>query len=141
MFFLILINTSIFILLSFLHIYWALGGNWGMNAVLPEITEGQKVIKPGIYAKFAIAGILGAFAFITIGNLCLFQLYIPLAFFKDATLIIGILFLLRGIGDFKYVGFFKKATGTLFAKNDTRYYSPLCMMIAVLSFLIVLLEQ
>ena len=39
----------------------------------------------------------------------------------------------RGIGDFRYVGFFKRVKGSLFATRDTYLYSPLCMVLAVLA--------
>lgn len=140
MIFPVLINTSIFILLSFLHVYWAMGGKRGMSAVLPSLEEGHAVFTPGPLITLVVAAAMGIFAFITIGNLDIFRQYINLTIFKYATLAIGLIFTLRAIGDFKYMGFFKKATGTLFAKNDTRYYSPLCIIIAVFSFLIFLLD-
>ena len=140
MIFPVLINTSIFILLSFLHVYWAMGGKRGMSAVLPSLEEGHAVFTPGPLITLVVAAAMGIFAFITIGNLDIFRQYINLTIFKYATLAIGLIFTLRAIGDFKYMGFFKKATGTPFAKNDTRYYSPLCVIIAVFTFLIFLLD-
>jgi hypothetical protein len=135
--FLVLINTTLFILLSFLHFYWALGGNWGMEGVLPSLSEGRKVFKPGLYGTLGVGAAMGIAAFITMCNTGIFDLYLNHNFICYATIAIGVVFCLRAIGDFRYVGFFKKATGTLFAKNDTYYYSPLCLLIAVISFLIV----
>lgn len=43
---------------------------------------------------------------------------------------------IRAIGDFKYVGVFKKVQRTGFARNDTKIYTPLCVIIATISFLI-----
>ncbi|KRE83053.1 hypothetical protein ASG89_13045 [Paenibacillus sp. Soil766] len=42
---------------------------------------------------------------------------------------------LRAIGDFKYLGFFKKVKHTSFSYYDTRFYSPLCLFLAI-SFLL-----
>ena len=70
----VLLNTSIFILLSFMHIYWALGGKRGMNAVIPTITENQDIIKPGPFITLAIAAGMGLFAFVIIGNLDIFPI-------------------------------------------------------------------
>ena len=39
---------------------------------------------------------------------------------------IAFLFILRGVGDFKYVGLFKKVKGTLFSEKDTQIFIPLC---------------
>lgn len=111
-----------------------------MNAVLPTISHNQRNFKPGFYATLGVAVAMGLFAFITIGNLNIFRGQIDGHIFEYATLGIAVIFALRAIGDFRYIGFFKKATGTLFARNDTRYYSPLCIMIAVLSLIIALLN-
>lgn len=47
----------------------------------------------------------------------------------------GIVFLLRAIGKGKYVGFFKKIKHTRFAKQDTAFYSPLCVWISLIFLL------
>jgi hypothetical protein len=39
--------------------------------------------------------------------------------------------LLRAVGDFRLVGFFKKITGSRFALLDTILYSPLCMALGL----------
>lgn len=138
--FLVLINTVIFILLSFLHFYWALGGNWGMEGVVPTFSDGKKTFKPGLHGTMGVGIAMGGCAFITIGNTGIFDQSLSHTFIRYATLAIGALFLLRAIGEFKYVGFFKKVKGTLFAKNDTHYYSPLCLTVAAVSFLIIWLS-
>jgi hypothetical protein len=40
---------------------------------------------------------------------------------------------LRAIGDFRYLGFFKRVTGTRFARADTLIYSPLCAGLAAMA--------
>jgi hypothetical protein len=50
---------------------------------------------------------------------------------------IPIVFMLRAIGDFKYIGFFKQVKGTGFASLDTLFFSPLCLFIALAGFLLV----
>ena len=45
-----------------------------------------------------------------------------------AALALGLL--VRAIGDFGYVGFFKRKGGNPFARLDTRVYSPLCLLLA-----------
>ena len=40
-------------------------------------------------------------------------------------------FLARAVGDFNYVGFFKRRKGTAFAALDTRLYSPLALALGV----------
>jgi hypothetical protein len=70
------------------------------------------------------AGLVGATAeFVEIG--------IPvrvLSWLCDA-LALGLL--ARAIGEFKYVGFFKRVRDSKFARLDTLLYSPLCLLLAV----------
>ena len=47
---------------------------------------------------------------------------------------LGAVFLLRAVGDFRYVGFFKRHTDTRFARLDTLFYSPLCLLLSALVF-------
>ncbi len=42
-----------------------------------------------------------------------------------------LLFLMRAVGDFNAVGFFKKIRSTAFAAYDTKYFSPLCVYLSV----------
>ena len=39
--------------------------------------------------------------------------------------------LARAIGEFNYVGFFKRVRGSRFARLDTLVYSPLCLLLAI----------
>ncbi|RDI14652.1 DUF3995 domain-containing protein [Flavobacterium sp. AG291] len=140
MIFFILINTVIFIMLSFIHVYWAINGSLGKEDVIPTLPDGKAVFEPGIVGTFAVAALLGIFAFVTVGDLGIYNDYLSDDFIKYATLAIGILFLLRAIGDFKYVGFFKTIKETLFAKNDSRYFSPLCLYLGLSSIAIALIQ-
>jgi len=46
--------------------------------------------------------------------------------------LLALVFFARGVGDFRYVGFFKSIKGSLFAMRDTYVYSPLCMVLAAM---------
>lgn len=50
--------------------------------------------------------------------------------------VIPIIFILRAMGDFKYIGFFKQIKSTEFAHYDTIFYSPLCLTIALIGCII-----
>jgi hypothetical protein len=39
--------------------------------------------------------------------------------------------LARAVGEFRYVGFFKRVRGSRFARLDTLVYSPICLLLAV----------
>lgn len=52
--------------------------------------------------------------------------------------IIAGIFIVRALGDFRYVGFFKKIKHTAFGQNDTKYYSPLCLILGILILLLLM---
>ena len=54
--------------------------------------------------------------------------------------IIPILFLLQAIGEFKYIGYFKSVKGTNFGKLDTKFFSPLCLLIAIFGIIIQIMK-
>lgn len=129
--FLTIINLIIFLLLSAIHFYWLAGGKWGLNVAVPTHALSDKALfQPGIIATLVVSfGLLG-FAFTEYYHLSPVAA-IPPQYHKVASaLIIGI-FALRAVGDFKYVGIFKKIKNTRFARNDTTFYTPLCIWLAV----------
>jgi len=135
---LIIINTIIFTSLSALHFYWAFGGKSFSGATVPTNMKGKKTFNPGMTATLVVAFGLILFALVTLGNTGIFDKSIPGKFIQYATYGISIIFFLRAVGDFKYVGYFKKIKGTAFAGKDARIYSPLCLAISVSSFVITL---
>jgi hypothetical protein len=48
---------------------------------------------------------------------------------------------LRAVGDWKYVGFFRRASESAFAYWDLRLYSPLCLFIAVAALVLAWSEE
>ena len=56
-----LILVLIFSSLAFIHIYWAFGGKWGTEAVLPKHPDESKPKMPGFFLTLAVA--IGLFAF------------------------------------------------------------------------------
>lgn len=134
--FLVILNVLIFLFLSVLHIYWAAGGTRYSKAVIPQIPGGRKTFNPSSFITLLVAAGLLLFAMITAGNLGLFDAIISTLWIRYGTYAIGAIFLLRAIGDFKYVGVFKKVQRTGFARNDTKICTPLCVIIVTISFLI-----
>lgn len=126
---------GIFLFLSSLHFYWAFGGKWGSADVLPtkDDNAAQKALNPGITATLIVA--LGLLAFGLLPLVITGTIPFPLPHWLDKSglWIIAAIFGARAIGDFNYVGFFKRIKHTTFAKNDTKYYSPLCVMISLLA--------
>ena len=138
---LIAINAIIFLILSFIHFYWGFGGTRWYADVLPTNTTGSKRMEPGLTAAFIVAFGLLILAFITIGNQGLLDKHINRKYFRYGALLISVIFFARAIGDFKFVGFFKTVKETRFASNDSQFFSPLCVLIAVISLLIFLYNK
>lgn len=126
----------VFAFLSAIHFYWALGGRWGSQAVFPSKDDNVKPKMPGILPTLIVAFgllIIGLFILNQAGFL---NFSIPLGLNKFGLWIIAGVFILRAVGDFNYVGFFKKIKQTKFGINDTKYYSPLCLTIGILTIII-----
>lgn len=88
---------------------------------------------PGAGPTFVVAAGLFAIGLFMLLKTGLILVSIPLWLDHYGLWLIAGIFLLRSIGDFTYVGFFKTIKHTPFGKNDTQYYSPLCLAIALLT--------
>ncbi|MGD6900223.1 DUF3995 domain-containing protein [Bacillus infantis] len=130
------ITSLILISIGILHVFWAFGGKWGVNLVLPTKDDGQLPVLQPRMAGTLFIGLLCFFASV----LLIVQADL-LTIIKSSTLSKwlciagGTVFLLRAIGDGRYVGFFKKIKHTRFAKQDTALYSPLCVWVCLSFFL------
>ncbi|WP_422091165.1 DUF3995 domain-containing protein [Tenacibaculum ovolyticum] len=60
----------------------------------------------------------------------------PIRLLTQGLYVVLAVFFIRSIGDFNYVGFFKKTKNTMFAKNDTNYFSPLCLFLSIIGVII-----
>ncbi len=136
-----LILASIFFLLASIHFYWALGGEWGIERTLPANEQGMKILDPTVFDSIIVGTGLSLFGMIYLFSQRIFQNRF-LAFAWNIVLwIIPLIFLLRAIGEFHYVGFFKSIKGTDFAFLDTVFYSPLCLGIALLGLIVVMRKR
>jgi Protein of unknown function (DUF3995) len=132
-----LFNALVLFGISAFHYYWAFGGKIGINAVLPQLeNNGKKVFVPSKLITLIVAFLFLAIALFFSFQLDGLNLFSPLT---NSVILYGLtgVFFIRAIGDFKYVGFFKKKSNTLFAINDTRYYSPLCLLVSLNCFVLV----
>jgi len=125
----------IFLSISSIHFYWGFGGQWGNGAVIPTKEDNVKAEMPGVVPTFIVAfGLLG-FGLVVLMNAL--ELDFKLPFWLEIIRRYGLwfiasIFIIRAIGEFNYVGVFKKYKQTEFGRNDTKYYSPLCLTIGIL---------
>ncbi|MEK6492642.1 DUF3995 domain-containing protein [Myroides odoratimimus] len=116
-----IVNALVFSFLAGIHIYWTLGGKWGLIGVLPT-RDGERKLNPSPIGTLVVASGLAAFAGISLGDV---------SAYKWVYLVMGILFGLRAIGDFNYVGVFKKVKNSVFARKDTTIFIPLCFYLSL----------
>ena len=137
--FLALTLILIFVSISSLHFYWAFGGRKWKNFAIPtrSIAPTIPLFNPGFFETLVVAIGLLIFAWIIGMNAQLFPIVrLTPSYVTSATFGIALIFLLRAIGEFKYVGFFKRVKGTSFSQMDSPYYSPICLFIAISSLII-----
>jgi len=115
------INFLLFLFLGGIHLYWVFGGQWGLRYALPSNAEGVLVLQPRKIGTVGVACCLFVAGLLSIGLL---------AWGTWPFLVIGILFGLRVIGDFKYVGVGKKIKNTAFAQKDATVFIPLCVYLS-----------
>lgn len=116
------INFLVFLLLGGIHLYWVLGGTWGILYTIPSNADGIPVFKPRKVGTLLVACCLILAALLSIG-VCTID--------KGVFLFIGLLFGLRVLGDFKYVGLGKKVKNTHFARKDATVFIPLCIYLSL----------
>lgn len=122
--------------ISCIHIYWLSGGRWGILGAIPT-KDGKPLFGPKPGATLFVASALLVAAFLVLGRIgFLVDQLFPSSIYNYGIWGMTAIFFLRAIGDFNYVGFFKKVKDSKFAYWDTRFHSPLCLLISVSSLFI-----
>ena len=126
-----IINFILLLVISAFHFYWIFGGEFGTDAVFPK-AKGKENVMPNKALTFGAAIIFFCFGLVYLNHL------IDLISFpnKITILVLAIIFLIRAIGEFRYIGFSKTIYNSKFATLDTKYYSPICLLLSLNSFYI-----
>jgi hypothetical protein len=118
--------------LFLLHAYWALGGRWGSAYTVPTV-NGRRIFDPSPLATWLVCGLLGLAVILIMGKAGWIGASPFPALFDVGVWMLGLVLILRAIGNLRTFGFFKTITGTPFAEWDTWLYSPLCVLLALLA--------
>lgn len=136
-----IILFAIFSTLGFIHFYWSFGGKWGLENALPTKGIGEKAIEPPKVVTIIVGIVLILFGIVYLIKAGIIHFQVPNWVITYGSWIIPSIFILRAIGDFNYVGLFKKVKNTKFAKADTKWFIPLCLAIGVLGILVQLMDS
>jgi hypothetical protein len=130
---------GILFILSGMHVYWAFGGKRGSKAAIPS-TGTTLLFEPSKTGTTIVAILLALAAWfvLELGGVTPFLLF--KSFYSYGAGLLSCLFILRSIGDFKWVGFFKRKKGTVFATWDCVLYSPLCFLLGTAILMIMFLR-
>ncbi|MFN2425797.1 MAG: DUF3995 domain-containing protein [Candidatus Binatia bacterium] len=116
--------------LATVHFYWGLCCIDGRPMLVPEL-DGKPAYKPrnSDYLDVASALVLACVIVAARGEVV--HSPMPVAWTNTATFAVGAVLIARAIGDFRFVGFFKRVHDTRFAEWDTRLFSPVSLLLGV----------
>lgn len=135
-----IVLSIILFVLGLIHFNWVVGGKFGFAESLPTKENGQRVLNPKKTDSAIVGTGLIMFGFFYLFKSGIIEYNLAAWILKYGGWMIPILFLLRAIGEFKYIGFFKSVKKTEFGKLDTKLFSPLCLLIGTLGIIIQLIE-
>ena len=124
-----IVVCTVFVLLALWHFYMAFAPASGESGAVPSI-DGKPLFAPSRTATLAVGIVLLLFASLMAATAEILATGLPEPLLTWLSYALALGLLARAIGDFKYVGFFKRVRESRFAGLDTRIYSPLCLLLA-----------
>jgi len=121
--------VAVLVALATIQMYWALGGQIGIAIAQPAPVKGT-TIRPSPTASILVAICLVVAADLLLVRVGVFTTKISPFGVRIACAVLAGGFLIRAIGDFHYVGFFKRVRKSRFARIDTALYSPMSLFLA-----------
>jgi Protein of unknown function (DUF3995) len=118
----------VFVVLALWHFYMALSSGSGHGAV--PVEGGTPLFVPSTRATLAVGVVLLLFAGLVAATAGELPLPLPRGLLVGLSYALAAGLAARAVGEFRYVGFFKRVRGSRFARLDTNVYSPLCLLLA-----------
>ena len=123
-----------FILIATLHVRWALtsvgASSSHISVVVPTRLDGTPLFRPGRTATLGVALFLITASLLVLQQGGVLMLPGRAVAYRVGIWLLAAILVLRTVGDFRYVGIFKRERRTQFAARDTRIYTPLCGVLA-----------
>ncbi len=124
--------VAILVFAALFHFYWGFGGRLGWRAAIPQRAEdGRPVFQPGAGGAHAVGAALLVAVGLIAGRTGWVHLPLPAALLQAAVALMALVFLVRAFGWFRYAGWFKQVRDTYFARYDTWFYCPLCLVLGL----------
>lgn len=122
---------AVFLALALWHFKMAFHSSLiGESSAVPSV-GGKPLFVPSRGATIAVGVVLLLFAVLVAGTAGLVSLWLPRRVLAWLSYALALGLLVRAVGDFRYVGFFKRVRGSPFAGMDTFVYSPLCPALSI----------
>lgn len=119
------------------RLYWVFGGNLGYSVSLPQLPDGLPVMAHRLpWWRLAAGGVvicLICLALLLLTRAGRLQLPLSQDLVRFVLLTVGAAFVARAVIPNRYVGFFKGLRTTRWANYDTRLYSPLFLVLGLLT--------
>ena len=122
--------SLVFVALALWHVRMAVAPSAGESNAMPSVS-GKPLFVPSARATLAVAVVLLLFACLVAATAGFLQIGISERVLSWLSYALALGLLARAIGEFRYVGFFKRVRSSKFARMDTWIYSPLCLLLAV----------
>ena len=122
--------AAVFALLSAFHFVGAFGV-WGRLPILPVMPDRPTLPTASSAAYLSVAAALALAALVVLARADLLLTSVPPMLSTLACLGLGVIFVLRAMGEFDMLGFFKSIKGTDFAFWDTWLYTPLSLVLGL----------
>lgn len=131
-----IIVSTVLIAIGVVHLYWMIGGRKGMAIALPSRRDdsGKPLFKPGRFEIGAVIVLFWAAALLVLMYADVIPVIGPPRLPRLAAWALVIVFAIRAIGEFHYLGLFKRYRTSPFGRLDTYVYSPLCLVVSGLTW-------
>lgn len=123
-----LILCLAFVVLALWHFYMALLPQSGKSGAVPSI-EGKPLFIPSRRGTALVGVALAMFGGLVAATSGIISVDLSHAVLSWLSYALATGLIVRAVGEFKYVGFFKRVRGSKFATLDTFVYSPLCLLL------------
>ncbi|MGC5328053.1 DUF3995 domain-containing protein [Brevibacillus sp. SYSU BS000544] len=136
-FFLAVLVSLCLVVIGSIHVYWIFGGKKGAAAAIPT-KDNIPLFKPTIAGTAFVAILLWIASVMLLIRASVLHASIPEWIASWFCWAMVVAFYGRVIGEFHWVGIFKKYKHSTFARYDTKLFTPLCFLLGTFTLIILL---